>query len=498
MSRAALIRRTLSTATAMPVPQARAAVRLAGLICAGESGGDLFRTKTSIPSEMRSAEWKALPGATGTWIRERAFFMASVDRAEVLDAFRQVSQRYINGELGRAEARQLLRHHLDRLDYKPLPGQEGTIKDLRTEDRINVVLDTNLEMVNGWARWARQQKVLGAFPAQQLVRFADRKKKRDWQATWRRELAHVPKEGVTDERHMMALVNHPIWIAISAFHTPYPPFNYNSGMGLRLIPRSLADEFGLLPGPDAAPEHRAMMQPQDRGLNETLQSTPSIRSRDLREQLGARLSGLAEWEGDTLRFTDPNGTREISPEKLAAIWLEADAAGHPLLQKDALVDWVSDHGDFEGKNPTDRWEDLQRLHARIENGKMPKNLYRGMRMSTEKLQGFVRDLDQGYQVRRDFPGESFTDSLSSAKDYASTGGGGWSIILQVPKPNGEVFKDLSPLVRAFSEQIGKQSTPPVVTESEWLLKPGVTFRVKNVQRDSESRTLVVTLEEEAR
>lgn len=494
MSRPALITHALRAARTMPVERARAAVRLAGLICAGESGGDLFRTKTSVPSDMRSAEWRALPGATGTWIRERAFFMASVDRLEVLDAFRQVTQRYINGEIGRSEARQILRQKLLDLNYKPAPGQEGTIKDLRTEERMNVVLDTNLEMVNGWARWQRQQQTLKVMPAQQLVRFADRKKKRNWQARWASALSKVPKEGATDERHMMALVNHPIWIVLSAFRTPYPPFDYNSGMGLRLIPRSLADEFGLIPGPDSSPEHRAMMLPQDRGLNETLQSTPSIRSRDLRDQLAQRMRGLAEWDGDRFIFTDPNGTRKYSPEELAAIWREADAAGHPLIQKEALVDWVSDHKDFKKENHTDRWEDLQRLHARIENGEMPKTLFRGLKMSTEDLQSFIRGISEGYAVRKDYPGESFTDSLASATAYASTGGGGWSVVLKVPSPDGEAFKNLSPLVRAFREEIRKQIAPPVVTESEWLLKPGVGFRAKNAQRDTESRTLVLTLE----
>lgn len=496
MSRAALICRTLRAARTMPVNRARQAVRLAGLLCADESGGDLFRTKTSVPSDMRSAEWKALPGATGTWIRERAFFMASVDRMEVLDAFRRVTQRYINGEIGRSEARVMLRDQLDRLNYRPLPGQEGTIKDLRTVDRMNVVLDTNLEMVNGWARHARQQHTLKALPAQQLVRFADRKKKRNWQAIWARALSKVPKEGVTDERQMMALVNHPIWIAISAFHTPYPPFDFNSGMGLRLIPRSLADEFGLLPGTGASPEHRAMMLPQDRGLNETLQSTPSIRSRDLRQQLAQRMRGLAAWDGDRFVFTDPNGTRKYSPEELALIWKEADEAGHPLLQQDVLLLWLNRSDRLVDKNSTDDWEDLQRLLARISPGELPKTLWRGMTLSTEKLNVFLEGLKKngGLGVKPENPLASFTDSLAAARHYGRTGGQGWSVLMRVQNPSLD-FVDLSPLVRSLQERglIRKESRPPVVTESEWALPQGSTVSVKSVQKNAEQRVVLIEL-----
>ena len=41
---------------------------------------------------------------------------------------------------------------------------------------------------------------------------------------------------------MIAGVNNPIWARISRFGLPYPPFDFNSGMGVKLIPRKEAEK----------------------------------------------------------------------------------------------------------------------------------------------------------------------------------------------------------------------------------------------------------------
>jgi hypothetical protein len=343
-------------------------------LCADVGGSDLLNLKTSIPADLRTAQWSRLP----TWLRERAFFMASVNRSEVLDAFRETVSRYVKGEIGRTQAREILDGHLARLNYKPLPGQEGTIKDLGSVDRQNVVLDTNLEQVNGWARWARQQNTLAAYPAQRLVRFRRVKKPRNWQARWIEARARTTAEGCSDEHSMIALVNHPIWVALSRFGNPYPPFDFNSGMGIIPVVRSQSDELGLLPEADSSTEHKEMMKPQDKALNDSLQADPTIHSQKIREELSHTLKGFARWEAGSLLFTDPNGTRKTSVEELRQIWEEGLPDGFPLLQRDALRDYLRDPEDFSQKTDRDAWEDYQRLLRRLGLREIPESLWRGL------------------------------------------------------------------------------------------------------------------------
>jgi len=338
------------------------------------TGSELLELKVSIPSDLRSAEWSCLD----LWIRERAFFMASVNRAEVLDAFRQTTAAYTRGEIGRSEAREQLSDHLKRLNYKPLPGQEGTIKDLRTVDRQNVVLDTNLEQVNGWARWARQQESLSSFPAQQLIRVRNSKKKRPWFTLWERALSHTTREGATGTPQMIALVNHPIWIALSAFNSPYPPFQFGSGMGTRRIDDVEAGSLGLLPGKDSSAKFQAMMQPQHESLNASLAATPEIRSSTIRTGLASALQGFARFQGDTLQFTDPNGTRRTSVEELRGIWEQGLPDGFPLLQRDALRKYLRDPEEFAKKGDRDAWEDFVRLLLRLDVREVPDDLWKGL------------------------------------------------------------------------------------------------------------------------
>lgn len=448
-----------------------------------------------MPTELRTAELARLP----VWVRERAFFMAAVDRGEVLDAFATRMDRIVAGDLTVQEARQELHDELDKLGYAPQPGQEGTIKDLQSVRRMNVSLETNVAQVQGYARWARQQQALGGFPAQQFVRLRMSKVPRgSWPQRFADAVAATSQEGANIGA-MAALVNHPCWVRLSTFGTPYAPFDYNSGMGIEALDRGEAESLGLLPGEDAGPEHAEMMRPQSRGLNESLESRPAIGLPRVRMAVSQALQGFAEWEGKTLRFTDPNGTRPYTAAELDATWAKPLPEGFDHLQKEAFVDWVSDHEDFKKKNATDRWEDLQRVHARLVNEKTPETLYRGMAMAREDLEGLLKTLEkQGYySVRPEMPMESWTASTAAANLYARTGGKGWRVIVEAPKPDGSLFKDVSPLVRSLAPEIRKRGNPPVQTESEWLLRTGAKFSYR-IKKDQDARLVRVVLGEEAR
>ena len=103
--------------------------------------------------------------------------------------------------------------------------------------------------------------VLDAYPAQELVRFEDRKEPRDWVQTWRAAGGRVfpgGDEGTLNNYRLIAAKDDPIWSAISRFGQPWPPFDFGSGMGLRDVSRLEAEQLGVIaPGQTVAATRRA-------------------------------------------------------------------------------------------------------------------------------------------------------------------------------------------------------------------------------------------------
>lgn len=368
---------------------------------------DYLNGQTSTPSDLRTAEWDRVP----LWIRERSFFMAGVEDAEILDRFRKETEAIARGEASESEARLRLRDFLAERGYQPEPGQEGTIKDLRSVKRQNVALRTNVEMARGWAQWQAQNSpgALAAFPARRYHRGRQVQVPRDWRARWKRALAATAAEGATDgdAPDLIALHNHPLWsdAEFNRFGTPFTPFDFGSGMTTSPESRRRAKELGLLPDPsdksEAADFQRSLLRPQHRGMNETLEATPAVESEELRKALGDRLAGFARWEsrveesrvepvgGDSsldaggartstlddqaprLIFTDPNGTRPGTIADIAATIaapLPIDPATgerFPSLQAEALEAFAANPEEFARKTDRDVWHDFARLTARI-------------------------------------------------------------------------------------------------------------------------------------
>ncbi len=95
-------------------------------------------------------------------------------------------------------------------------------------------------------------EVLSAFPAQELVRIKNfsavaRGTARNWVSRWIEAGGSLYGAG-----RMVALKGDPVWSGISRFGNPYPPFDYNSGMGLRDTSRKEAIAMGVI-APDAPP-----------------------------------------------------------------------------------------------------------------------------------------------------------------------------------------------------------------------------------------------------
>ena len=166
----------------------------------------LLDGKISVPSELRTAEWARVP----QWIRERAFYMAGVSRTEILDTFYNAAGRIANGESSMAEERKRIQQYLAATNYQPLPGQEGTIKDLRTVRRIHTALRTNVSLLQGWAQKERGLRAIIAVPAWELVRFENRQAPRVWA-----ERFHAVGGDLVDGL-IMALKDSEVWRALGS------------------------------------------------------------------------------------------------------------------------------------------------------------------------------------------------------------------------------------------------------------------------------------------
>ena len=210
-----------------------------------------FAAKTEVPSWARTAEWADVP----VQLRRRAFFSASVADARALSAERNAVAELLrraskDGKLYRrdtaiTEMQAMMRARgLD-------TGDPDALVNPAAEKRIKLVIDTNRAQAQGYARFKRSSSggALLAFPAQELVRVRPSHEERDWPSRWR------AAGGTLTDGRMVATKTDPIWLhpVLNRFGTPYPPYDFNSGMGVRDISRRQAIALGIIE-PDYVPD----------------------------------------------------------------------------------------------------------------------------------------------------------------------------------------------------------------------------------------------------
>jgi len=248
---------------------------------------DSREVRSILPTDFRTQLLQEIP----LQLRERAFFSAGVTNAEFLGRADEAVSDLLTGTVDRATKRAELKKLLEELGYRPAPGEEDTLTDLSSDARLNLILDQNLQMAQGYGSWKQGQdpSILDLWPAQELVRVIDSANKRDWAARWR------DAGGEFYGPRMIALKNDPIWTRISRFGTPYPPFDFNSGMDVEDVSREEAVALGLI-------DRDTELLPEDRGFNRDLQASAEVRSDALQAALQEHFAGVAEIVGGVLRF----------------------------------------------------------------------------------------------------------------------------------------------------------------------------------------------------
>lgn len=264
-------------------------------------------TRTPVGSKLTSAQWAMVPPE----IRMRSFFSARVEEERYLVSMQdKLTQRVLlareNGTLmDRSRFIAEMQDDLKQFGYEPDPRKRGSIQDLSSAGRLGLIWDMNLAQAEGYAAWkmGMDPDMLDAAPAQELIRVAARVDKRPWPAIWRENGGQFYGDPLPDfpdaPGRMIAIKTDPIWAAISEFETPWPPFRWGSGIGLRNVRRKEAEQLGVIP-------KNAKVKPLDKPFNgiakASLKGIPEANRKAIIEDL----LGEVEIEGDTIRLLPPD------------------------------------------------------------------------------------------------------------------------------------------------------------------------------------------------
>lgn len=211
-----------------------------------------FEGRQVTPSARTSADWERVAPA----LREKCFFSARVNDAEVLGKMRELIGKAVDSSK-RKPNEALVSQDKFISEMKSFLRSRGytmggsKLTDITSRRRLGLIYDMNVQEAREYARYVRGQDAdaLDMYPAQEFLRVESRRVPRtDWPMRWRAAGGRI-KGG-----RMVALKSDPVWTNLSRFGRPYPPFDYGSGMGVEDIDREEAVELGLLPDDEPADE----------------------------------------------------------------------------------------------------------------------------------------------------------------------------------------------------------------------------------------------------
>ena len=305
--------------------------------------------------------------------------MAGVQEANILQLFRDAAAGVADGQMSASEARVTVRRGLAAMGYSPQTAgvTPGSIHDLSSYRRIMLALETNIAMARGWMQhlqYLTDPNVGGL----ELFRLFPRKVPRNWALRWAEAAEQVNWQGVATGAPFIATLDSPIWCALSRFGTPYPPFDFNSGMSVRPVDNRRCRELGLEPTP------RPEILPS---LNEQVEASLQGLDADIADDLLRSLGALVQRDGDTLKMTDLNGTKPYPLQELVRLLAGALPPGVPNMQGKALAAWKADPSSLlpGGKN-ADLLPALAAFASRLSPA-APKDLSDFLKQARQKKTG---------------------------------------------------------------------------------------------------------------
>ena len=262
----------------------------------------LHKNLVTSSQTMNSAAWSEVSAA----LRDRAFFSSRVESVRFLETCRtriaEMLANKPNAEGAITSRAQVVSDIMRAARESGIAQGTERLTDPGSVARANVIIDTNAGMAAGYAK-AIQSNSYGArlaFPAQELVRIEERQVPRSWQNIWRSHGGKIYPGG-----RMIALKEDPIWSAISRFGTPYPPFDFNSGMGVDDVSYEEALELGVLPSKNYQPPKESPLENFNASLEaELTMDRKSDAFHALREAFGdqiVQVDGKVKWRSQFVR-----------------------------------------------------------------------------------------------------------------------------------------------------------------------------------------------------
>lgn len=228
----------------------------------------LLHGRGLLPTSLGSADARAMLSQA---VREQAVWSARTTHAEYVQGLRDAIGRILAGGTNNdfAQVRLELMQQLQELGYTPdggFPGDQalgippadpGSLRDLASQRRIDLILKTQIALHRNYALRARAMEAgrLARWPAWELVRVETRQVPRGseasasigWQRRWLTAGGPILASG-----KLIAPKGHAVWAALgdSALHADamdveVPPFAFGSGMGWREVGAEEAAREGL-------------------------------------------------------------------------------------------------------------------------------------------------------------------------------------------------------------------------------------------------------------
>src|SRR6185295_19565947 len=99
-----------------------------------------------MPTNLGTAELRQL----GQDVLEKSLFSARTTMTPYLDEVKSQVMGLLEGKTDIATARLRLKESLQGLGYEPDPDKRGTIEDLSSDRRLELVIGTNTQMAQGF------------------------------------------------------------------------------------------------------------------------------------------------------------------------------------------------------------------------------------------------------------------------------------------------------------------------------------------------------------
>ena len=263
---------------------------------------ELILQKALVGSKLDSSQWNQIQAG----FRNRAFFSSRVAEVNILAAMRDKVREYSEGETDISKIRMKIREDLQTLKYDP-KGDKGTIHDLFSQARLDVIIKTNVAQARGYMQYAEGMSpgAFAAFPAQEFTRIAHRRNQRqDWPQRW------AKAGGKTYGGKMIALKDDPVWERLSVFGNPFPPLDWGSGMGVLDVDRKTAIQLGLISDEELRGKTAALREKPLPDFNRDMQaSVPNLRrdslcgkilKREFEDQVTIEDS-VVHWQGNLIQ-----------------------------------------------------------------------------------------------------------------------------------------------------------------------------------------------------